>query len=83
MRFATDRPVAFIEARSFLRTMDYPFGIIELRLDAKGKGSGRLIAAAQVKFDSQGVLQIESYGLEPFRIFQARVMPDAPDAGIS
>ena len=76
IRVATDRPVAFIEARNLLRTMDYPFGILELRLPPEGKGSGRLIVAAEVRFDDKGVLQIESYGLEPFRILQARVAPE-------
>ena len=73
IRFATDRPIAFIEARNLLRTMDYPFGIIELRLDDKGKGAGRVIAAAQLEFNNEGQLEIESFGLEPFRITSAEI----------
>ena len=76
VRIATDRPVSFIEARSMLRTMGYPFGIIELQLDQDGKGEGRLIAAAEIKFNKEGRLEIESFGLEPFRILRARVEPE-------
>jgi len=65
IRLATNRPVPFIEARNQYRTMDYPFGIIELRLNEKGEGDGNVFQAASVTVDKDGVLQIESYGIGP------------------
>ena len=65
IRLATNRPVAFIEARNQYRTLDYPFGIIELRLNEKGEGEGNVFQAASVTVDKDGVLQIESYGIGP------------------
>ena len=40
VRLATNRPIAFVEARNNYRTMDYPFGFIELKLNEKGEGEG-------------------------------------------
>jgi hypothetical protein len=67
IRVVTDRPIQMFESMRGLRTKDYPFGIIELRLDENGKGEGRLIAAAQAEM-AEGKLEIESYGTEPFRL---------------
>ncbi len=65
VRLATNRPVAFIEARNSYRTMDYPFGFIELRLNEKGEGEGTVYQAASVTINKDGVLQLESYGIGP------------------
>lgn len=73
IRVVTDRPIMMFESRRGLRSKDYPFGIVELRLDAEGKGSGRLLAAAQAEITPEGKLDIESYGLEPFRLVQAKI----------
>jgi len=67
VRVVTDRPIQMFESMRGLRSKDYPFGIIELRLDDNGKGEGRLIAAAQAEM-AEGRLEIESYGTEPFRL---------------
>ena len=69
---ATNRPVAFIEARNQFRTMDYPFGLIVLELDAKGEGLGVVYQAASAKFNKEGVLEIESYGIGPQRLLSVR-----------
>jgi hypothetical protein len=72
IRVFTDRPIQFFESRRGLRSRDYPFGIIELQLDAEGKGEGQLIAAASAGFSKEGRLVIESYGTEPFRILNVK-----------
>jgi len=68
VRIATDRPIWFVEVADQLRTLDYPFGIIELRLDQDGKGEGEVFSAASVKFNQDGVLEVESYGTGPQRL---------------
>jgi hypothetical protein len=42
--------------------MDYPFTIMEIRLNQDGKGEGSIMAGAQLRFDNEGQLNIKSYG---------------------
>ncbi len=72
IRVATDRPVQMFEVWHGLRSQDHPFGVLELQLDANGKGEGRLIAAAEVGFGKEGSLEIESLGTQPFRLLQVK-----------
>ena len=65
---ATARPILFGEASRATRSREYAFGIIELRLDEEGKGSGIVIGAAKLEFDDDGQLDIESYGHPPLSI---------------
>jgi len=73
IRAVTDRPVQLFAVRRGLRSVDYPFGFIELELDANGKGEGRLIAAAKLKFTKDGTLEIEQLGTRPFRLMKVKL----------
>lgn len=44
---ATDRPIGFIEATNRTFTLEYPFTMLELRLDDSGRGDGQLFLAAK------------------------------------
>ena len=66
----TERPIQLFESRRHTRSVDYPFGIIELSLDADGKGTGKLIAAAQARFNADGTAEIVSLGAQPYEILQ-------------
>jgi hypothetical protein len=63
----TDRPIPIVEAWRNDRSMDYPFGFLEIILDAEGKGQGVLVVAAKIEF-KDGKIEMESYGREPFRL---------------
>jgi hypothetical protein len=67
VRALTDRPIAMVEAMKNPRSRDYQFGVVEIVLESDGKGQGNLIAAAKIEFKDKN-LEIESFGLEPFRI---------------
>jgi hypothetical protein len=67
IRALTDRPIPMIEAWRNNRSMDYPFGFIEILIDKTGKGQGTLIAAAKIEIKDRK-LEMESYGREPFRL---------------
>jgi hypothetical protein len=59
--------------RGGYRVSDYPFGIIEIILDAKGKGSGTFIAACAVdmkkdKKTGQYRLVLENFGTWPNKV---------------
>jgi len=69
---ATDRPVSFLEASRQPRTIDYPFLLVDLRLDAEGKGQGKLLPLARVTADEDHVVEIENYASEPVRLTEVR-----------
>ncbi len=64
---ATDRPIAFVEARNNTRTMDYPFTIIEMRLNAEDKGEGKILAGTKIFVDKNKNIVLENYGQQPVR----------------
>ncbi len=59
----TARTMPFVELYRNGRTTDYPFGYLQVKLDATGKGTGQIMAAAKIRFDQKkGQYQIESFG---------------------
>jgi hypothetical protein len=63
---ATDRPVSWIEKREKGRPMDYPFMLVEMRLDTKGKGTGKLASMVKVNYDREKkTLGLENWTSEP------------------
>ena len=59
----TARTMPFIELYNSGRTTDYPFGFLQVTLNAKGEGTGQIMAAAKIRFDKKkGKYEIESYG---------------------
>jgi hypothetical protein len=59
----TARNMPFIELYRGGRTRDYPFGYLQVKLDATGKGTGQIMAAAKIRFDKKkGQYEIESFG---------------------
>ena len=41
---------------------DYPFGFLQVQLDDKGEGSGKMVTAAKIKYDKDG----DAFRLDPF-----------------
>jgi hypothetical protein len=70
---ATDRPITFWEARNQPRSIDYPFTVIELRMDVAGEGEGKLSIAAKITGNKQlNVIELEDYGSQPVRLLGVR-----------
>jgi hypothetical protein len=71
-----DRPVGFLEMYAGNRSLDYPFGILQLDLktNEKGKeeGVGALIYSAKIKVLESNTIDVESYGIEPIRLMGVR-----------
>ncbi len=71
---ATDRPIRFWEARNRPRSIDYPFTLIELRIDGSGKGEGKLSLATKITYDSDlKTITLEDYASEPVRLQNVKV----------
>jgi hypothetical protein len=61
---ATDRPIAFWEASRLTRSLDYPFTVIEMRVDARGHGEGKMSVATKI-VQSGSEIVLENYEASP------------------
>lgn len=65
----TDRYISFWEAANRARTIDYPFMVIELRLNAGGQGEGKITVATKIASDPKTKqIVLENYGSQPVRL---------------
>jgi len=72
----TDRRVGFWEVRNRPRTYDYPFTLIEIRLNRDGTGVGKLALFTKITHDPKdNVLEIENYDSEPVRLQNVKAEP--------
>ena len=66
---ATDRPISFREAARQSRTLDYPFTVIELRLNKDGEGEGMMSVATKIIPDKEGnTVTLENWGTQPVQL---------------
>jgi hypothetical protein len=70
---ATDRPIGFWEAVNRPRTIDYPFTVIDMRLDREGQGEGKLSLATKITVDRTGkTIELENWGTQPVQLRSVR-----------
>jgi hypothetical protein len=63
---ATNRPIGFWEASNRPRTIDYPFTVVELRLNSDGEGEGRVSIATRITADRESrIVTLENYDTQP------------------
>jgi hypothetical protein len=61
-----DRPIGFAEFRQGWQTVDYPFTIVKMTLNAQGQGTGELMAATKLMANSvTGDIAFEHYNATP------------------
>jgi len=72
IRIFTARPMSFIELRRSGRSRDYPFGLIELMVDRDGNGQGAVVVSAQIKFNKENSLELESLGNQYVKLSNVR-----------
>jgi len=71
---ATDRRISFQEARSQPRTMDYPFTLLEIRLNKDGVGQGKMSVATKITLNKKTkTVELENYSSEPVRLTEVKV----------
>ena len=68
----TDRPLSFYEASSRPRSADYPFTILEMRVDENGRGQGKLVVASKVTAMGE-TIELENYTTTPVQLMQVRL----------
>ena len=73
----TDREIAMWETATMSRTLQYPFMVIELRLDKSGRGEGKLTVATKLSVSRNGQIVMENYGTQPVRLSNVKREIDA------
>ena len=69
----TARNMPFLELYHSGRSTDYPFGFMQVRLNARGEGVGQIMAAARIRFNKkEGKYEIESYGNQYIKVVNVR-----------
>jgi hypothetical protein len=62
----TDRRIGFWEAAHQPRSIDYPFTVIELRMNRDGEGEGKLSLATKIIPDKENnIVTLENYDIQP------------------
>ena len=73
MVLITDRRIGFWEAANQPRSIDYPFTVIELRLNRDGEGEGKLSIATKIIHDKkENMITLENYETSPVRLTNVR-----------
>jgi hypothetical protein len=67
-----DRPLSFYEASRRPRSSEFPFTVLEMRVDENGRGQGSLVVAAQVMAMGE-TIELENYTTTPVRLMQVRL----------
>lgn len=72
VRVFTVRHLGFDETVGQTRSREYPFGMIELQLDRRGRGDGVLVVAARLQLNADRRLEVETFretfGTPAFRL---------------
>lgn len=69
---ATDRPIGFWEATEHPRSIDYPFTVIQMKLDRDGNGSGTLSYATRIVAHENNVIELEDFATQPIMLNNIR-----------
>jgi hypothetical protein len=68
---ATDRYMSFWEVANRPRSFDYPFTLIELRINRRGEGEGKMSIATKIVADKKNnAIVLENYGTQPVMLNQ-------------
>jgi hypothetical protein len=72
--FATDRPMTLWELWRQPRSANYEYLLGEVRLGPDGRGTGTLVPAARIDYDTPTrTIEVENYASEPVRLTEVRV----------
>src|SRR5262249_46822060 len=69
----TDRRIGFWEATNRPRSIDYPFTVIELRLNGDGEGEGKMSLATKIIADKENnIVTLENFDIQPVLLKNVR-----------
>ncbi len=70
-----DRPFPLWEQLHGTRSPDYPYGLLELKLNLDGNGQGSLEAAGRAMFTDDGDVVMLDYGAKPYTVIGVTAQP--------
>jgi len=77
IRCFTTRRIAPSDLNFGPRSMEYPFGIIEIILPEEGAGTGQIVGMVQLGFSADTTIAVKAYGLVPMRLMNVALRPEA------
>ena len=72
---ATDRPIGFWEATQRPRSIDYPFTVIQMKIDRDGRGTGTMSYATRVIARGNNVIELEDFATQPIMLNNIKAEP--------
>lgn len=72
---ATDRPIGFWEATRQPRSIDYPFTVIQMKLDREGNGTGTMSYATRIVAHENNVIELEDFANQPIMLNNIKAEP--------
>lgn len=71
VKLITERPVFFREAAKDSKSLEYIYSAIEMNLNEKGKGSGKILPTAKIFIGKDGKVDVDTQG-QPQTLMNAR-----------
>jgi hypothetical protein len=75
---ATDRPIGFWEATNRPRSIDYPFTLIQMKLNRDGTGTGTMSYATRIVARKDNVIELEDFASQPIMLNNIKAVPKNP-----
>jgi hypothetical protein len=72
---ATDRPIGFWEATNQPRSIDYPFTVIQMKLNRDGTGTGTMSYATKIVAHENNVIELEDFASQPIMLNNIKSAP--------
>jgi hypothetical protein len=72
---ATDRPIGFWEATNRPRSVDYPFTVIQMKLNRDGTGTGTMSYATRIVAHENNVIELENFASQPIMLNNIKARP--------
>ena len=72
---ATDRPIGFWEATNQPRSIQYPFTVIQMKLDRDGNGKGTMSYATRIVAHENNVIELEDFASQPIMLNNIKAEP--------
>jgi len=72
---ATDRPIGFWEATRQPRSIEYPFTLIQMKLDREGHGTGTMSYATRIVAHENNVIELEDFANQPIMLNNIKAEP--------
>jgi len=72
---ATDRPIGFWEASQHPRSYDYPFTVIQMKLNHDGTGTGTMSYATKIVAHENNVIELEDFASQPIMLNNIKSAP--------